>query len=521
MSYRRTEDYQRRTLNGGDFVGKYKQIRSQYEQEYRVILNDIRTQHAHRSAPIRASRDEALEAQFREFFATPFLRALNWQPRDLIPESRVTSATTGSMLRMDYLGIDGEPEAIKPLMIVETKPPSSQAPRRREASTNQSFEESPSDDIPKIVGDALRQGEQLAGEWNQWLSDLGRYVRSIHARTQTPPKRALIASSHWMILFTDPADSFLAGGTCDPNRIHVFLWYVDSQNRVHDDFVEKGGVLFELLEHQKVLDSSPWLTVAELPFCLKREGVSRTMHGLWLRYITHPGQVGPSPIIEVTPIVFLQSMNGSWLIVEAGRDRSYKVPDRYEELTGHIEDVSQEASDLLSNINKSLGASFAPRQIVNHYRDEDAFDLLKGVTPHGSSRRSSEHYQDFLIATGEQTHYLRPEPSVTNCQYHDYDASKYQQCQALVRIESRSSSNRSFFMDKEDHHCTHRDVEIKKSSGSNRETCGLRSGGQNGAFCEIWAFEKRLCCRTCVFEQVCTSKPAFVLPCADKLNSAN
>ena len=78
----------------------------------------------------------------------------------------------------------------------------------------------------------------------------------------------------------------------------------------------------------------------------------------------------------------------------------------------------------------------------------------------------------------------------------------------LVSIESRSTEPRSFFYSGEDHHCTHREVARAKSSQvtpGNRESCGSRSGRDFDPFCEIWGFERHLCCRSCIFEEVCTA----------------
>src|SRR5450759_1944815 len=78
---------------------------------------------------------------------------------------------------------------------------------------------------------------------------------------------------------------------------------------------------------------------------------------------------------------------------------------------------------------------------------------------------------------------------------------------------------RSFFPSGETHHCAHGNVLLAKSSeitAENRARCGPRSGedGEDGeAFCEIWSFEQRLCCRTCAFERVCTNADVFQLPC--------
>lgn len=63
---------------------------------------------------------------------------------------------------------------------------------------------------------------------------------------------------------------------------------------------------------------------------------------------------------------------------------------------------------------------------------------------------------------------------------------------------------------------TVQNVALAKSqtvTAKNRERCGPRSSRDGEAFCEIWSFERRLCCRTCVFEPVCTKAQVFHLPC--------
>jgi len=77
-------------------------------------------------------------------------------------------------------------------------------------------------------------------------------------------------------------------------------------------------------------------------------------------------------------------------------------------------------------------------------------------------------------------------------------------------------SPRSFFISTEPNHCAHRDAASAKAAmitETNRTRCGARSGRNGQAFCEIWAFEQYLCCRTCVFEDACMRAALLRLPC--------
>jgi len=154
--------------------------------------------------------------------------------------------------------------------------------------------------------------------------------------------------------------------------------------------------------------------------------------------------------------------------------------------------------------------------LESHYTDTDAFETLRGVTV---IRRGipSPKSQEFLVVTGDNTHYLLGEPTVPNCPYHDWVRSMNDGYEAgNAAINKRSTSPRSFFFSGEPHHCAHRDVAAAKASQitpANRESCGLRSGKVLEAFCEIWRFEEHLCCRVCAFQEVCTKAQAFNLPC--------
>jgi hypothetical protein len=85
----------------------------------------------------------------------------------------------------------------------------------------------------------------------------------------------------------------------------------------------------------------------------------------------------------------------------------------------------------------------------------------------------------------------------------------------LSRLRNLTDS-RAFSISGESHHCAHRDVADAKSSQitpKNRDRFGPRSGDDFTAFCELWRFERHLCCRTCILEDVCTSADVFALPC--------
>jgi hypothetical protein len=66
------------------------------------------------------------------------------------------------------------------------------------------------------------QGEKLTGEWNEWLSTLREYVLSVHTQRGIAPRRVVITSGRWLVIFIDPDNSFLASSGADPSKILVF-----------------------------------------------------------------------------------------------------------------------------------------------------------------------------------------------------------------------------------------------------------------------------------------------------------
>ena len=408
---------------------------------------------------------------------------------NLVPEAPVRSVETGRVRFFDYLGL--ERETNDPLLIVETKRPSALLPRLTKGESSW---------LPDVVARGLA-GEPLTGEWSEWLRSLKDYVRSAKERSGVTPKRVVLTNGDWLILFLDPEDAFLKEDTApDPSKILIF------QKR--DEIEQRFREIFNHLEHSKVLGEIPPLTPAELPFHLRGEDVDRVMHGLRLRYIEQKGIYGFSPVIKVAPVILLRSRYGAWFRVEMP-PKEYELPQDEDRLFKHLDEVRATAEGLLEEVNDALGTSFRPVPLRDHYDTEETFEPIKGVC------ELSE--DDFLIVTGDKTHYILPSSSVPNCPFHDWrKALSMGVASNSGPIMTPSVDPRSYFVSGKVYHCAHRDVDSAKATqitAQNRPQCGLRSGNEGEAFCEIWRFERFLCCRTCVFEEVCSQAPAFHLPC--------
>ena len=509
-----------RVRNAEDFLQEYRRIRFQYDGLYRPRIEAIRASYSgNPSGSAPPSVDHALEAHLREYVVNAFLRALNWRMDasvedglpNLVPEAPIASSLEGTKKFLDYLGT--ERDGADPLLIVESKRPSSPLPKRT-AATGKSSVTAMADEPTESVIAAGLGGKELTGDWNKWLKTLRGYVKSASDRRGKVPRRAALISGRWLIIFTDPADSFLEGGTRNPEKILVFAAGGDEQG--DQDLIELHyREIFRWLENQRVLDEVPPLTVAEVPFHISPDQIDHLMHGLHLLYIEEPDfyqgasvALSVSPVIKVMPIIFLHSRYGAWLRVYS--ESRIEMPHDAGRLGEHLRAVHETAAGLLEDINRGLGTSFTPATIESHYGNPDDFNALRGVV---EKRKDYTHYDEHVLVTGQYTHYFRLEPTVPGCPHHDWGNSNRENRAVIVSIERRSTTPRAFFISGENHHCAHRDVDAAKSSQitpANRARCGPRS---TDAFCEIWRFEKRLCCRTCIFEGVCTSAPVFSLPC--------
>jgi hypothetical protein len=176
-----------------------------------------------------------------------------------------------------------------------------------------------------------------------------------------------------------------------------------------------------------------------------------------------------------------------------------------------FQEVREDAERLLARVQHQLNRNLLPATLTEHYAD-DAFEAMHGI-------EELLHEEDqFWIVTGQATHYLLPEPTVPDCPFHDFGRSVEQACQALAfpLINPSIETPRAFFTNSQLHHCCHEDVDGCKHiqiTPDNEARCGTRSGRRGDVFCEMAPVDEFLCCRTCAFQQVCTSSEIFRLPC--------
>ena len=498
-----------RVRNANDFLERFSEAKARYEYYYRTWIEKTRAKYEDNGKVENLLADSLTEAHIRQYFIDPLLNSLNWhlsihsldQFPNLIPEAQIQSSESGNVCFLDYFGLENDGT---PLLILEAKRPNIILPKRIQSLGNTDILLPSEEPVNSVVCAGL-QKVPLTGKWNDYLEQLKKYVISVLDKRKVVPKRVILTNGNWLIIFKDPADSFLETGTYHLKNVLVYT----DRNDIEANYKE----VFDYLEHQKVLNETPPLSFEELFFHLSPNDVFQILHGLKLKYVQYPGFYENSPRINVMPVLFVRSKYDDWILVESRE--SHEMPFEEEKFGEHLETINNIAIDLLNKINKKLPVAIAPTTIESHFEDKEFFEMLKGVR-HKKIDTVLQH-DDFLIVTGQHTHYFRLQPSVIGCPHHNWAKSKQKGCSTPIAIQSRSINPRSFFITGEDQHCNHIGVESAKASQitiDNKERCGLRSADITEAFCEIWRFETRLCCRTCIFENVCTKAKIFNLPCS-------
>ncbi|OPX42368.1 hypothetical protein CLHUN_37870 [Ruminiclostridium hungatei] len=492
------------TRNANEFLEKLRGITGRYIRLYRKKIEDIRVQYAQVNARLI---DDSLEAHARQYFINELLQALNWRlnysPTDGMPnmmlEAPIRSDTNGEIKFLDYLGFENGCE--KPLMIIEAKRPNVALP----SPANETYvNRSP---VELITCGLNGDMNALTGEWNKRITTLRDYVCSLNSRSNHIPKRVIMTNGDWLIVFIDPTNAFINERQCNSNNILFWTSREDIENRYIG--------LFNAVEYNAVLDKNNIISLEELAFQIHPTSIDKILHGIRLMYYEEPQMyLDVMPQIKIAPVLFIGAKFGSWFMIDQQNDQNvFALPHKYENLKGHLNDMETAAASMLNDLIRILRLSIDTTSIVSHYGSQENIDSLKVVKEIHSDYRKT----DYIIVTGQETHYLKAQPSISECPYHEWSACQ-QQGSAIDRLIIKRSIGepKAFFIDRELHHCAHRGVYMAKSSkisDQNRELCGPRSGASGCAFCEIYSIENLLCCRACFLEEICTRAEAFVLPC--------
>jgi hypothetical protein len=507
--------------NTDEFYRRLLAIGRDYDGFFAPRIETLRKTLDTGSPPLPPGPASELEAHRRAFRVNGLLAVLNWRltvrPEDglpplissvaepepnLVPEVPVSSPLANRRRFLDYLGVESATDT--PLLVVETKRAGSPLPLEKSRGRPQMApygltREAQCSRVIEAIYNGL-DGEDLNGDWNEWLDSSRDYFRRV-AASGSAPRRVLLTDGDWLVIVVAPDRVF--GAQQPPRRSADILVFLDAA-----DQLERHDELFHALEHRRVLVHPPRLSAAELGFRVEPAWFRAYAHGLRIRYVDG-GLAPPRPFIHVAPVLFLLTRFGTAVRVDATRD--FEIPDDKLHLPRHLREVDEVAGALRAECFAAIGTTLPCHTVADHYRSEDLFAWLKGFQKLAGD-------DQLLALAGEHTHFLMPTPSVTGCPYHAWEAARAtNQAATTYPLPTRSLSPRLLFGSGTAHHCAHRQVQDVKSAPIGqvaRSSTGLRSGKPGSPFCEVIAVDEFLCCRTCIYQYACESSSVlFRLPC--------
>jgi hypothetical protein len=462
------------------------------------------------------TRAEWLEYHARRYVLDHFLSALGWDLpavellsqhlENVQLEAGIASISTGHRRFLDYLGCERASGA--PALLLEAKRPSLRLSVVAEGANT----------ARHPFGDALRNYLRyrdkpsdnfgLSSEWCTYLDDVADYVRSVKQSARSP-QRVVISNGEWIIAFVDPDATFCR----DTSEIGGGIMVYQDRQTIVDNYAD----VFRLLSYKEVCQHIVPFVPQELSGYLRSGDISVAMHAVRVTYSDRPGNYRQIPCISVSPIlVLLGERIGRVLIETRNGDDEFVMPLSNDgAIREHCEQVSSSAIRLKSEVEEILRCGSLPLIAIEQYFGDDRrFSIQSAVVEHsvaGSGVRS------FVILTGAAQHFLVNSGEYTQCPFHSFQTAMRDGVHHRAGpLEQPTTRPKCFFPNSSAFHCAHRDtaaVKVLPVTEISRERAGPRSASDGEPFCEIWRLDEYLCCRSCVYQHVCSFSELFSLPC--------
>ena len=384
---------------------------------------------------------------------------------------------------MDYVGIVEATQ--KPLLLVEAKAWDKPAisPRGDGTYTNEAA-------LIVAAIQHIRDGKSadtspIIGEWDAYLRQVHGYVETLKNRYHHTLPRAIIISGEWLVVFRVPDETFL--GSALPFDVVIFS---------RPQLRERAEELFELL-HRSVLTAEPPVPLrpAQLKQYLELSDISGAFMGIHIHYERSGSKLfTPRPRILIYPAIFIVRRddavytvirNATHFELDYQKDR-----DGLETLALHLNEVREHSEALLETCGMELGGALLVAELSAFPGFPSNEIPLKAVKAIGTLE------DEWLVATGNASHFLLVEPRVRDCRYHSWKECGANAAMQFA-INTRSINPPAFFVDTQRHHCAHQVVQDRRE---NR--------------CLIQGIDSRTCCQACVFYETCwTEAERVALPC--------
>ncbi|MGY3022988.1 hypothetical protein ACVWXR_000823 [Pseudomonas lurida] len=422
------------------------------------------------------------EHDTRLLFVDGLLEHLGWRlgvAGNVLEEARLQANTTKFM---DYVGVVDINGA--PLLLVEAK--SWDKPAISARGEGQYVNEAA---LLVAAIEHIREGKTkdmspIIGDWDDYLRQVGGYIQTLKEQYGHELPRAVIISGEWMVVFKAPVETFLR--VARPDDISIFS---------RAQFKKRAGEIFELLHRSALTEDAPVpLRPAQLRQFLELSDVSGVFQGVHV-HLERTGSkfYARRPRILIYPALFIVRKDEAIFTVmdvETPVELDYlKNDDGVETLTTHLEEIYARSNALIASCGRELGSVLAPADLSE----------FPGFRSCGLSRSlvgELEEADEWLVATGRETHFLLAEPRAQGCRFHSWaECGVDAAMQSAISV--RSIDPPAFFVDTQRHHCAHQVVQDRR----------------NGK-CLIQAIDSRACCQACVFLEHCwTDEDRAMLPC--------
>lgn len=438
-------------------------------------------------APFVGAVDEPpLEHTTRKHFLDGFLEALGWDlgnlDYDVVEEARIHGETT---LFLDYVG--AHPEERLPLLIFEAKAWSKPlVAAARSSDRNKSHSQLIAAAITHCKAKGDEATRPVLKEWYEWLGKLVDYVRGMHVQSGHLVPKVAISAGRWLVVFTDPANAFIADGDVEPSRILIFNI---------ENYVELSAEIFELLARSELVRDPPvYINCEQSLAYVSDASVRRVFRAMWVRRVRSGSPFDVHPQIQVYPAAVIERSDRGLVTVIDGKIGRETVPNRGDRVAEHVSDVGRRSDALLARL-KAILPSLPEASPIAEFSGfpvppKRGFPSVLGDTIAVADRmvvKEWPHEADqFILVTGDVPHYLLMEPAVA-CMGHDWAL-----CRELGEevgpspILSPTLDPAAYFVSGDNRHCAHRQIH-----------------GRRAKMCKLQAFEDYLCCKVCVYEPIC------------------
>jgi hypothetical protein len=349
-----------------------------------------------------------------------------------------------------------------------------------------------------------RRDHPILAEWAEWLSDLRTYVASLDVLGRSTLRRVVSTAGRWVVVFEEPIDVFTGDGAPNVGLIHCFVSL--------ENVLDRHAALFRLLHRPRLVDTLPLtLSVTEAHEVLRSDQISCIFRGVVVVTRESGGSRRTYPTRSVWPALIAMSANRPFAIVDY-EGQALEDPRDPTKLADFIAALSATGAAFETRLLRMLGRpDLGPRPVVEFpgfpidlERREAAWpriaaiSVAAGAGANTSNPKFAIHaggrYPEYLVATGENWFFKTAAPVGPACDFHEWPRARAQSVAAPHPVTGRSEA--SYTESGDIIHCAHEEL---------RAFRGMR--------CKIDVLESHLCCRACIYSQLCWSIDADRLPC--------